>query len=308
VGRADARSGLRRFWTMLATTMVRLGMPRTGASAGVNESTTRRYLDVLTDALMIRQLQPWHANIGKRQIRSPRSISEIPACCISCWASDPKGLLEHPKVGASWEGFVIEQVLLTEEYDEASSGRPTRGGDRPDSAPGDRLYGVECKRADAPRKTPSIRHASNDLGLETGGRHLPRQQALPLAERWKRSARGPGGYRPLFPRGAVSEYFHVEKPFLDQLAALGWKVTDQGRASSRPIEGESAHELPRMVSPEVFREAFASSTSRRTASLAQDRQLDDLRDQILRQPNRTLLEANERYRACSSRRRSTATS
>ena len=92
----------------------------------------------------------------------------------------------------------------------------------------------------------------------------------------------------------MSEYFHVEKPFLDQLAALGWKVIDQGQGF---IPSDPAASLRRSfrewLLPDVFREAVrAINTTDGTAWLT-DRQLDELRDQILRQPNRTLLEANE---------------
>jgi len=97
----------------------------------------------------------------------------------------------------------------------------------------------------------------------------------------------------------VSEYFHVEKPFLDQLAALGWTVIDQGQGF---IPSDPAASLRgsfrEWLLPEVFREAVRAinRTADGTAWLT-DRQLDDLRDQILRQPNRTLLEANEAVQA-----------
>ena len=97
----------------------------------------------------------------------------------------------------------------------------------------------------------------------------------------------------------MSEYLHVEKPFLDQLAALGWTVIDQGEGF---IPSDPAPSL-RLIFPRV---AAAGGVSRRGARInttadgkpwLTDRQLDDLRDQILRQPNRTLLEANEAIQA-----------
>ena len=97
----------------------------------------------------------------------------------------------------------------------------------------------------------------------------------------------------------MSEYLHVEKPFLDQLAALGWEVIDQGQGF---IPSDPAASLRgsfrEWLLPEVFREAVRAinRTADGTAWLT-DRQLDDLRDQILRQPNRTLLEANETVQA-----------
>jgi type I restriction enzyme, R subunit len=93
----------------------------------------------------------------------------------------------------------------------------------------------------------------------------------------------------------VSEYLHVEKPFLDQLAALGWKVTDQGQGviPSAPVKSLRAS-FREWLLPEVFREAVRSiNLTPDGRPWLTDRQLDDLRDQILRHPNRTLLEANE---------------
>jgi type I restriction enzyme, R subunit len=97
----------------------------------------------------------------------------------------------------------------------------------------------------------------------------------------------------------MSEYFHVEKPFLDQLAALGWKVIDQGHGfiPSDPA-GSLRGSFREWLLPDVFHAAIRSLN--RTAENKEwltDRQLDDLRDQILRQPNRTLLEANEAVQA-----------
>lgn len=93
----------------------------------------------------------------------------------------------------------------------------------------------------------------------------------------------------------MSEYLHVEKPFLDQLAALGWKVTDQGQGLIPSDPAKSLRTSFRdWLLPEVFREAVRSiNLTRDGRPWLTDRQLDDLRDQILRQPNRTLLEANE---------------
>ncbi len=87
----------------------------------------------------------------------------------------------------------------------------------------------------------------------------------------------------------MSEYLHVEKPFLDQLAALGWKVVDQGHGMIPNDPAKSLRKTFReWLLPEVFRQAVRAINPWLT-----DRQLDDLRSQILRQPNRTLLEANE---------------
>jgi hypothetical protein len=160
---------LRRFWTMVAHYHGQTWNAAEPARAlGVNESTTRRYLDLLTDALMIRQLQPWHANLRKRQVRSPKVFVRDSGLLHQLLGLDSaKALASHPKLGASWEGFVIEQILSLEPHDEAAFWATHQGAEMAlILRRGDRLLGVECKRADAPRMTPSIRIALDDLGLE----------------------------------------------------------------------------------------------------------------------------------------------
>lgn len=160
---------LLRFWTMVAHYHGQLwNAAEPARSLGVSPSTTRRYLDLLTDALVLRQLQPWHANLGKRQVKSPKIYVRDSGLLHQLLGLETeKALLSHPKLGASWEGFVIEQVLAAEPFDEAWFWATHQGAEidlllrR-----GDRLLGVECKRADAPKLTPSIRIALGDLGLE----------------------------------------------------------------------------------------------------------------------------------------------
>lgn len=160
---------LLRFWTMLAHYHGQLWNSAEPARAlDTSPSTMRRYLDLLTDALMLRQLQPWHANVGKRQVKAPKLYVRDTGLLHRLLGIDSeKALLTHPKVGASWEGFVIEQVLATEAHDEAWFWATHQGAEidlllrR-----GDRLLGVEVKRTDAPRLTRSIRIAIDDLGLD----------------------------------------------------------------------------------------------------------------------------------------------
>lgn len=191
---------LLRFWTMLAHYHGQVWNATEPARAlGVNPSTTRRYLDLLTDALMIRQLHPWHANVGKRQIKSPKVYVRDSGLLHRLLAlGNEKALLSHPKVGASWEGFVIEQVLRSEPYDAAWYWATHQGAEIDLLLQrGDRLFGIECKRADAPKLSPSIRTAIQDLGIERvavlypGSRRYAMAdgvEAVPLA-----SVAGPGG-------------------------------------------------------------------------------------------------------------------
>lgn len=179
-------TALLRFWTMLAHYHGQTWNATEAARAmGVNPSTGRHYLDLLSDALMVRQLQPYFANLGKRQVKSPKVYVRDSGLLHQLFGlKTEKALLTHPKVGASWEGFVIEQVLASESHDEAWFWATHQGAEidlllrR-----GDRLLGVECKRADAPRMTPSIRHALADLGLERIAVVYPGSKRFPIAER-----------------------------------------------------------------------------------------------------------------------------
>ena len=177
---------LLRFWTMLAHYHGQMWNAAEPARAlGVNPSTARHYLDLLTDALVIRQLQPWHANLAKRQVKSPKVyVRDSGLLHQLLGLATEKQLLSHPKLGASWEGFVIEQVLASEPHDDAWFWATHQGAEidlllrR-----GDRLFGVECQRADAPKLSPSIRIALEDLELERVAIVYPGSQRFALSER-----------------------------------------------------------------------------------------------------------------------------
>lgn len=180
-------TALLRFWTMLAHFHGETWNAAAPARAmGVNPSTTRRYLDLLTDALMVRQLQPWHANLGKRQVKSPKIYLRDSGLLHQLFGvgHSVKALLTHPKVGESWEGFAIEQVLAAENHDDAWFWATHQKAEIDlILRRGDRLLGVECKRVDAPRMTPSIRIALEDLGLERVAVIYPGAKRYPIAER-----------------------------------------------------------------------------------------------------------------------------
>lgn len=159
---------MRRFWTMVAHYHAQTwNGAELSRALGVSESTIRRYLDALTDALVVRQLQPWFANVAKRQVRAPKVyIRDSGLLHRLLGAASFDDLLGHPKVGASWEGFVIEQLLQTDVGDPWFWA--THAGAEMDlivTAGGMRL-GFEVKRTDQPRLSPSIRHALEDIGLD----------------------------------------------------------------------------------------------------------------------------------------------
>lgn len=168
-GVRTSSTALWRFWTMLAHYHGQTWNAAEPARAmGVSESTTRRYLDLLSDAFMVRQLQPWHANLRKRQVKSPKIyIRDSGLLHQLLGLGSERDLMTHPKLGASWEGYVIEEVLHAVRPDEAFFWATHQGAEidlvlRVNG----KILGVECKRTDAPRMTPSIRIALEDLKLE----------------------------------------------------------------------------------------------------------------------------------------------
>ena len=176
---------LRRFWSMLAHYHGQTWNAAEPARAlGVSESTTRRHLDLLTDALMVRQLQPFHVNISKRQVKAPKTYVRDSGLLHQLLGIDTlKTLMTHPKVGASWEGFVIEQVLTAVGHDEAFFWATHQGAEIDlVLRRGGELLGVECKRTDAPRMTPSIRVAQKDLGLARVAVLYPGSKRFPISD------------------------------------------------------------------------------------------------------------------------------
>jgi uncharacterized protein len=196
---------LLRFWNMLAHYHGQLWKASEPArSLGVSEPTARRYLDILTGVFMIRQLQPWHANISKRQVRAPKIYFRDSGLLHQLLGiKSEKDLLHHPKCGASWEGYVIEEVLKALEPEEAYFWATHNGAEidlvlRKDG----RWIGVECKREDAPRMTPSMRMALEDIELERIAVVYPGTKHYPIAENvhavpWHAIARG---FEGLFPK------------------------------------------------------------------------------------------------------------
>lgn len=179
-------AALQRFWTMVAHYHGQTWNAADPARAlGVSEPTTRRYLDLLTDAFMVRQLPPWHANLRKRQVKAPKIyVRDSGLLHQLLGIGTMKALMMHPKLGASWEGFVIEQVLASEPHDEAFYWATHQGAEIDlILRRGDTLLGVECKRADAPRMTPSLRIALQDLGLAQVVVLHPGTLRFPLHER-----------------------------------------------------------------------------------------------------------------------------
>ena len=196
LGSTVAPATLRRFWTMLAHWHGQLwNGAEFGRAFGVAHTTVRRYLDLLTSVFVVRQLPPWHANVAKRQVRSPKVyVGDSGILHALLGLTTREALVSHPKVGASWEGFVVRQItrLLAARPDQCFHWS-THSGAEIDLlvVAGHRRYGFEVKRTEAPRLTASMRSAMETLDLQRldvvhAGRRLynlaPRVRALPAAQ------------------------------------------------------------------------------------------------------------------------------
>lgn len=168
LGIAIPAAAMRRFWTMLAHYHGQtFNASQLGRSMGLSDKTIRSYLDILSGTYMVRQLQPWYENIAKRQVKAPKiylrdsgllhSLLDLP---------DLHTLFSHPQVGASWEGFALEQVLQKLEPNEAYFWATHNSAEidlfiRHQG----RRYAVEVKFNEAPKVTRSMRIALDDLNL-----------------------------------------------------------------------------------------------------------------------------------------------
>jgi hypothetical protein len=160
---------LRRFWTMIAHYHGQVwNAADVARSLGASENTARKHLDILAGAFMVRVLAPWFENTGKRQVRSPKIYLRDSGILHALLQIETLADLQaHPKLGASWEGFALEQVLGMVGARDAYFWA-THGGAELDLLlilRGKR-YGFEFKYADAPTKSKSMLVALEDLGLE----------------------------------------------------------------------------------------------------------------------------------------------
>jgi len=177
---------LQRFWSMVAHYHGQIWNGAELARAlAVNEPTVRRYLDLMSDVFMVRQLQPWHENLGKRQVKSPKVyVRDSGLLHALLGISRQRDLEGHPKVGASWEGYAVEEVIKAFRPDETYYWATYSGAEMDLLLfKGGRRIGVECKRVDAPTLTPSIKIALADLKLDHVHVVYPGEKQYPLADK-----------------------------------------------------------------------------------------------------------------------------
>lgn len=195
-----------RFWTMLAHYHGQIwNAAEPARSLGVSDATARRYLDLLTGLFMVRQLQPWRENLKKRQVKAPKLYLRDSGLLHQLLGiRDTRELLAHPKCGASWEGYAIEEAIRAVQPDDVYFWGTYQGAELDLLLFKDgRRLGIEAKRTDAPTLTPSMRIALEDLKLDhlgvlyPGGRRYAlgeRVTALPLV------TLADGGIEALFPK------------------------------------------------------------------------------------------------------------
>src|SRR5271170_4854988 len=160
---------LRRFWNMLAHYHAQTWNGAELARAlAVSEPTVRRYLDLMTGVFMLRQLPAWFENLSKRQVKAPKIfVRDSGLLHALLGIASQRDLELHPKVGASWEGYAVEEVLKALRPDEAYFWATHQGAELDLLLfKRGRRIGIECKRADAPTLTPSMHIALADLKLD----------------------------------------------------------------------------------------------------------------------------------------------
>ncbi|MBM3181372.1 MAG: ATP-binding protein [Chloroflexi bacterium] len=178
-------TSLFRFWSVAAHYHGQIWNAAEAArTLNISENTARSYMDLLQDLFMIRQLRPWFANLGKRQVKSPKIYfrdTGLLHYLLGIKSEDELAL--HPRMGASWEGYVIEEIIKSTRPDEVYFWA-THSGTELDLLliKDNKRIGVECKRMDAPKLTPSMRAAMTDLELDKLVVVYPGSQPYTLAE------------------------------------------------------------------------------------------------------------------------------
>lgn len=178
---------LRRFWTMLAHGQGGvLNAASLARSLGVDGKTVAKYLDLMVDLLLVRRLPPFHANVRKRLIKSPKTyIRDSGIVHTLLRLDDEDSVLGHPVAGMSWEGFVVETLIRAAPDRTQASFYRTATGVEIDlvlELPGNRLWAIEIKRSLAPKVEKGFRVALADLGLDRAFLVYPGEERYPKGD------------------------------------------------------------------------------------------------------------------------------
>ena len=180
---------LRRFWTMLAHEQGGLlNASKLAANLGISGQSVARYLDLLTDLMLVRRLPPWHAKVGKRLVKSPKVyIRDSGLAHALLGIETPENLLGHPVVGGSWEGFCIENLIAAAPRGTEASFYRTSAGAEINlllKLPDGRLWAIEIRRTTSPKVTRGFRYAAEELEaaerilVYAGNREVPMRDGL----------------------------------------------------------------------------------------------------------------------------------
>ena len=178
---------LRRFWTMLAHRQGGLlNASELARSLDVSVPAVTRYVDLLSDLMLVRRLPPYFANVGKRLVRTPKVyIRDSGILHLLLGLGNLDDVLSHPVVGASWEGFVIENLIAASPLGTDAWFYRTRAGAEIDlvlNLPDRRLWAIEVKRSAAPRAVRGFELAANDLGAAERFVVHPGRESFPLSD------------------------------------------------------------------------------------------------------------------------------
>jgi uncharacterized protein len=176
---------MNRFWRMTAHLHAQLFNASSIAnSLGLSAPTVTRYLDHLCSALMLRRLEPYHANLGKRLVKSPKVyVRDSGLLHYLLGMRTVNDLLGHPSTGASWEGFVVEQICSQLDGGSQVSFYRTSAGAELDMVieTGGKKIGVEIKFSSAPKPTKGFWQACEDVGVERAYVVAPVREGWPMA-------------------------------------------------------------------------------------------------------------------------------
>jgi predicted AAA+ superfamily ATPase len=159
---------LRRFWGMLSNAQGTLiNVAQLAGNLGIDQKTAQSYMDLLLDLLMVRKLQPWHSNIGKRLIKSPKIYVRDSGLVHSLLSiANKEALLSHPIIGQSWEAFIIENLTATLPNGAIPYFYKTSGGAEIDliiAWPNQEIWAIEIKRSLQPKVEKGFHQACLDL-------------------------------------------------------------------------------------------------------------------------------------------------
>ncbi|MDN2581155.1 ATP-binding protein [Aquibium sp. ELW1220] len=186
LGPRIAATTLRRFWTMLAHHQGQIfNASNLAGSLGVTSPTAASYLDLMVDLLLVRRLQPWFTNVGKRLVKSPKTyVRDSGIVHALLGLKDRDDVLGHPVAGGSWEGFVIENLLAVAPNGTEPSFYRTSAGAEIDLLLrfGKELWAIEVKRSSAPALTKGFHHACDDVKPTARFLVYPGTEAFPLRD------------------------------------------------------------------------------------------------------------------------------